>query len=45
MATQEDEFETEFIDMDVLLDLYIDEFQVRRKQNLKDLQKEFMRFY
>ena len=31
--------------MDVLLDLYIDEFQVRRKQNLKDLQKEFMRFY
>ena len=31
--------------MDVLLDLYLEEFQARRKQNLKDLQKEFMRYY
>jgi len=44
-ATQEDEFETEFIDVDVLLDLYLEEYQAKRKQNLKDLQKEFMRYY
>jgi hypothetical protein len=44
-ATPEDEFETEFIDVDVLLELYVEEFQAKRKQNLKDLQKEFMRYY
>ena len=38
-----DEQETELIDIDILLEMYIEEFQARKKKILKDLQKEFMK--
>lgn len=44
-AQATDDFETEYIDVDVLLDLYIDEYSTKRKANLKELQKEFMKQY
>jgi hypothetical protein len=44
-AQAADDFETEFVDVDVLLDLYLEEYQHRKKHNLKELQKEFMRYY
>ena len=44
-AKPEDDFESEFIDIDILLDLFIEEYVAKKKQNLKDLQKEFMRAY
>jgi hypothetical protein len=34
-----DEQEQEYIDVDALLDMYTEEFQIRKKQILKDLQK------
>jgi hypothetical protein len=42
-AKPEDDFESEFIDLDILLDLYIEEYVAKKKANLKELQKEFMR--
>lgn len=44
-AQSTDEYETEFIDVDVLLDLYVDEYNIKRKSNLKELQKLFMKEY
>ena len=38
-----DEQETELIDFDILLEMYVEEFQGRKKKILKDLQKEFMK--
>jgi len=38
-----DEQETELIDIDILLEMYVEEFQGRKKKILKDLQKEFMK--
>jgi hypothetical protein len=38
-----DEQEAELIDIDVLLEMYVEEFQSRKKKILKDLQKEFMK--
>jgi len=38
-----DEQETELIDIDALLEMYIEEYQTRKKKILKDLQREFMK--
>lgn len=38
-----EEQEQEYIDVDALLDMYFEEFQLKKKQILKDLQKEFMK--
>ena len=38
-----DEQETELIDIDALLEMYVEEFQGRKKKILKDLQKEFIK--
>jgi hypothetical protein len=38
-----DEQETELIDIDALLEMYVEEFQGRKKKILKDLHKEFMK--
>ncbi len=35
-ANVTDDFETEFIDIDSLLDLYIEEYQTKKKLNLKN---------
>ena len=42
-ANVTDDFETEFIDIDSLLDLYIEEYQTKKKLNLKNFQNEFVR--
>jgi hypothetical protein len=44
-AKPDDDFESEFVDVDILLDLYVEEYVTKKKQNLKELQKEFMRQY
>lgn len=38
-----DETEHDYIDVDILLEMYIEQYQIRKKQILKDLQKEFMK--
>jgi len=38
-----DKQDTELIDIDALLEMYVEEFQTRKKKILKDLQKEFMK--
>ncbi len=38
-----DETEHDYIDVDQLLEMYLEQFQTRKKQILKDLQKEFMK--
>ncbi|CDW81151.1 UNKNOWN [Stylonychia lemnae] len=40
-----DDFETDYIDTDVLLNMYCEEYKTKRKQNQKNLSKEFMRRY
>lgn len=45
IKTNPDEQEQEYIDVDSLLDMYIEEFQAKKKQILKDMQREFMKKY
>ena len=40
-----DDFETDYIDVDVLLNLYLEEFKAKKKSNQKTLSKEFMKKY
>lgn len=40
-----DDIESEFIDTDILLDLYLDEYTTKKKANLKELQTAFINYY
>eukprot|EP00347_Sterkiella_histriomuscorum_P013232 403365504 len=44
-TSQLDDFETDYIDIDVLLNMYCEEYKSKRKANQKNLSKEFMRKY
>lgn len=38
-----DDFETDYIDIDILLSMYIEEFKTKKKANQKNLSREFMK--
>ena len=38
-----DDFESDYIDIDILLSMYVEEFKLRKKTIQKNLSKEFMK--
>ena len=40
-----DDFETDYIDVDVMMYMYLEEFKQKKKANQKTLSKEFMKKY
>ena len=43
IKTHPEEQEQEYIDVDSLLDMYVEEFQQKKKLILKDMQRQFMK--
>ena len=44
-TTALDDFETDYIDIDVLLGLYMEEFKNKKKSNQKNIAKTFMKLF